>query len=494
MKRIGMGLLVLLLVCGVTFSVAFGADEKAKESAKGGKTSWAEISAQSPENSPFQKRQHGHIADGVPDMVPQAYANYPRLVIDPELARKNGLQILDGERAVLVTDLEVTEEIRNLLPAIADAYPQVCKYMGIKPDPNWKLSVYLMKDDFKFIDSNLLPEILPPFQNGFSFNYDCWAREQPSAYYRQHLVIHEMIHSIATTMLGYAGPPWYAEGLAEMLATHTFGSKPLEIRVMPPNREAVPHYARVKELRDAVKRGEARPLLDVFNVTQQDYTTNAIYYWCWAMAWFLDNNPDSQEVFRALPQLLTKCRDHREFTRTFIKQLGDKLPSLEKQWQMFVATFDYGYELGPALFDTSEGEPLDYSKTTKLEISAQKGWQNTGIRLRKGESLRITASGRFEIYRSKKRSYPCEPGGVTIEYVYGAPMGVLQAVILPAEPVTKEEMNAFAEGSFFNPLNIGLDRKFQAPQSGTLLLRLNLPCKDFLKNKGAVQVEIAAER
>ena len=65
---------------------------------------------------------------------------------------------------------------------------------------------------------------------------------------------------------------------------------------------------------------------------------------------------------------------------------------------------------------------------------------------------------------------------------------------LPAEPVTKEEMNAFAEGSFFNPLNIGLDRKFQAPQSGTLLLRLNLPCKDFLKNKGAVQVEIAAER
>ncbi|MDO4574209.1 MAG: hypothetical protein Q4D98_03230 [Planctomycetia bacterium] len=449
---------------------------------------WGKISNENRKESPFGRRELGTMTDAIPDMVPKRYANYPRIQVDATQAEANGLRVLEGEKVVIVTDLKITPEIEKLPQAVADALPQMASFFGVTPPSDWKLTAFLMKDNIPFTQAGYLPDILPPFQNGFSFNYDCWLYEQPSGYYRRHLLLHEMVHSFANTTLGNVGPGWYAEGTAEYLAAHDSTAAPLALGFMPPNKKATPYFARVKELRDACHRGEARTFEEARQFGREDYGTNAIYYWSWAMVRFLVNHPDTADAFRSLPEFLKTNPTPDAFDEHFQKLVADKISTLRKHWLMYVATFDYGYALEPMLFDTTPGKPL--SAKVIQDVAVDRGWQNMGIALRQGDKIRIRAIGKYELYKKETLSYPCEPNGITLEYHRGSPLGILQAVILPDEEVTREMMNDASDGTFFKPLEIGLNRTFEVPRDGTLYLGVNVPTVHMSENRGRLKVEI----
>ncbi|MDO4570822.1 MAG: hypothetical protein Q4D38_10585, partial [Planctomycetia bacterium] len=454
--------------------------------------SWEEIMTMSPEDAPFKKRETSGIMEGTPDTVPRAFRQYPRLKIDESANEKHNLHTLRGKRILLVTDMPLTPAVRALPKAADEAFEQLCDYFDARPDDDWYLTMYLMKDNIPFMQAGYLPEILPPFKNGFSFNYDAWLYDQPSDYYRQHLLIHEMVHSFCNTVLGSVGPAWYAEGMAELLGMHDFQASPVELRFMPPTREAVPHCGRIKEIHDAIERGEARTFHQTFVNTNEDFRTNAVYYWSWAMANFLDRHPDTQAEFRALPQLLKESVAESQFTPQFLENLGEKVPQLEKQWLMYVSTFDYGYNLAPMLFDTTRGEPIRAGEKKLASVEATRGWQNTLIHVKKGDRLRIRAKGRFELYQPEGVYYPCEANGITIRYHDGAPLGILSATILTdADSVSPEIMNDHQDGTFFAPFRIGLDRTIVVPFDGTLLLRINDSSASLERNRGKLTVEIS---
>lgn len=450
------------------------------------------------------ERTVGQMAGGMPDMLPKSEIEHPRIIVEADHAKEAGLRMLEGKHVLLVTDMELTEAVKNLPKAADEAYPQFCAFFGVEPDPEWKTTVFLMKTNLPFLKANYLPDILPPFQNGFSFNYDCWLYDQPSDYYRQHLMIHEMVHGFSSTRMGNAGPSWFAEGLAELLGMHDFSAAPIQLGFMPPNRQAVPYCGRIREIHEAIGRGDVRTLEQLTRPTSADYASNAIYYWSWAFAWFLENHPETHDVFHEMAASLAQDRSAKEFTADFLKRLEPKRAEIEKHWLMFAASLDYDFCLKPMLFETAPGVTLaekaaasssgkSSSKSRVLQkIRADHGWQTTGIHFRKGQKIRIRAKGRFEIQHSDGEFWPCEPNGVTVEYRNGQPLGVLQAVFLTdAETLTPEIMNEQQAGTFYEPFAVGTSRTVTVPFDGTLLLQVNVPPRQLERSRGNLMVEIS---
>src|SRR5207237_7879020 len=106
------------------------------------------------------------------------------------------------------------------LPAVFDAaIPQWVAYFGVEKTlwPDWRMNGFLIVDKERFRRAGVLPETLPEFSHGYSYGYELWMNEQPSDYYRRHLLLHEGTHGFMNTVLGSCGPPWYMEGTAELL-------------------------------------------------------------------------------------------------------------------------------------------------------------------------------------------------------------------------------------------------------------------------------------
>ena len=61
------------------------------------------------------------------------------------------------------------------------------------------------------------------------------------------------------TVMGGCGPPWYMEGMAEYLATHRWHDGRLTLGYMPPNRDEVPQWGRIRIIQDAVAQHRAVP-------------------------------------------------------------------------------------------------------------------------------------------------------------------------------------------------------------------------------------------
>ncbi len=152
-------------------------------------------------------------------------------------------------------------EIDRLPEVFDQAFPQWCAYFHVDPlaAADWRMTGCLMKDKSRFQRAGLLPDSLPPFEHGFSWNYEIWLNEQPSDYYRRHLLLHEGTHSFMTTRLGSCGPTWFMEGVAELLATHRWQQGRLTMNYMPQDREEVPEWGRVRIIKDAFAAGRARP-------------------------------------------------------------------------------------------------------------------------------------------------------------------------------------------------------------------------------------------
>jgi hypothetical protein len=156
------------------------------------------------------------------------------------------------------------------------------------------------------------------------------------------------------------------------------------------------------------------------------------------------------------------------------------------EWQAFVAALDHGYDFERMAIDFSRAQPLT-DQPARSTIKADRGWQSAGVRLEAGKSYRISASGRYQIAADQvngaPRPWPCEPGGVTIEYHDSRPLGMLLGAIVGRE-------DDFADASLGKPLAVGLGTTIEAGVSGTLFLRVNDSAARLADNRGTLTVSI----
>jgi hypothetical protein len=448
--------------------------------------------ARSPKNRPLLGTESPPSARHTLVAAPVAHPNVAELApLDEDQIAAQGIRRLEGQYLTLYTDLPVDAAI-EALPHLFDlAVPQWRAYFKVdretgprdrgQPKSVWadqETSVRgcLMKDAERFTRAGLLPISLPQFDHAYTRGNELWWFEQDTDYYRAHLMLHEGTHAFMYAHFGDCGPPWYREGIAELIGTHRFSDGALTLGYFPAQREQVPDWGRIKIVRDAVQSGRALTIDEILAYTPDAHLQLEPYGWCWAIAAFLDGNPHYRERFRLLLGEL-KADD---FNRQMRRHFADDWQELNLEWQVFIHEVDFGYDLHRNAVDFQASRPLSGSAQT-VTIAADRGWQSSGIRLAAGTAYELTAAGRYQVVAEPKIWW-CEPGGVSIRYHGGRPLGILMAIVLPDD--------ADAVTAWPSPVAIGLAGTLASEKAGTLYFRINDSPAGLDDNAGSLEVTI----
>ena len=425
-----------------------------------------------------------HADDGASSGSP--HGGSPIVVTGPAIDQQRvtaaGIRRLDSKHVTLYTDLAESPEVDELPHVFDLAVEQWCAYFRIGPDnvETWRMTGYLMDRKERYQGTGLLPDNLPAFLNGYQRGAEMWVYEQPTAYYRRHMLLHEGTHAFMQWQLGGAGPPWYMEGTAELLGTHLWEDGKLQLAYFPHSRDELDHWGRIKIVRTEVEAGRLLSLAQIAAYGPTAHLRNEPYGWCWAAAAFLDGHPDFSLRFR---QLTGHVKDSPQaFSDFFFTSFDRDMRQLVEQWQLFVLNIDYGYDVRreAVVYEPLASTPRE---SASVEIRADRGWQSTGFRVAEGTPYEIQATGRYQV-ASAPKVWWCEPNGVTIRYHGGRPLGALLAAVSDVdEPLTGTTPLA-------QPEMIGLGRDIEFSHAGTLFLRVNDSPAELADNAGQIRVDI----
>jgi hypothetical protein len=402
---------------------------------------------------------------------------------DEQLAR-NGIHRYESRHLRLYTDIPA-EKAKTLPPLIDAVFDEWVKYFGPQlPDPNnteFQITGFIMADAEKFRALQLLPADLPPFIQGRHRGAEFWMFEQATDYYRRHLVIHECTHSYMAFLPDVPlEAVWYLEGIAELFGTHdkdTDGK--WRFRVFPAQKEGFANWGRTEIIREELKHQRGLDLNSVFHFKPDDFLKNAPYGWSWGLCQLLDRHPRYRAPFRRFVKEARNKHAAEDFHRLFAAEL----PDLTEEWLLFTAAVDYGFDVERAAIEFRPGKPLANSGA-RVNVTADRGWQSTGIRVQRDKSYRISAAGRCSLAQ-KPIPWESEPPGVSIRYAAGQPIGqLLGTVRADSRPST------YPQTTMLRPFVVGRELRWQPDVDGTLYLRINDFWNELADNRGAYQIEV----
>jgi len=428
------------------------------------------------------------------DLVAQAEAETARPIdpmrfkppeVDEAKREGRGIRKLQSEHLTLYTDVASSPAVDEL-PQIFDlAVPQWLAYFGIKPErgAKWHMVGVLAKEKERFFDTGLWPQDLPPFLHGYMRDNQLWLYEQPSDFYRRHLLLHEGTHGFMWAYLGGLGPPWYTEGMAELLGTHEWKDGKLALGAIPRSKELSPMWGRVKVIKEGFAANKALPLGGVFRIQSRAFLQTEPYAWCWGTAVFFDHDPKYQKAFRDAHKSVA------DVTQTFSERLLNQLPEppeqVAEQWQCFVANVEYGYDVAQESIVRKPAETFPGS-VANVDIAADRGWQSSGWLLEAGKTYEIQAHGQFQIGRSSK-PWMSEANGITLRYYKERPIGMLLAAV-------SDEGRSGGVTGLIQPAAIGIKGELTPEKDGVLYLRINDSSAELADNAGQVTVMVQAKQ
>lgn len=416
----------------------------------------------------------------------------PATPIDEARTQNAGIRKITGKHLMLYTDAPSSSAVDRLPADFDKAVPQWAAYFGIDlaKTADWQPRAFLVADRRRFAALGLLPPGREEFENGITIDSEIWLRDQPTDYYRRHLLLHEGTHAFMIAFLGGCGPGWYMEGTAELLGTHRIDPQTgeLTLGIIPRSRDEVPMLGRIKLIHGAVADHRTLSFQAVMQLDNRKQLGNEAYAWCWAAAKFLDSQPRYRDRFRALRTIV----QDQNFNDTFRRKFDADWADLNAEWQAFIATLDYGFDFDRMAINFQAGKPLT-SPAAMVTIASDHGWQSSGVSLEAGKAYEISATGRYQIAADQtgvnSKPWPCEPGGVTIDYHDGRPLGMLLGAI-----DARNERSKTAGATFAEPFAIGLHTTIKPVAGGTLYLRVNDSAAKLDDNGGVLTVTIRPAR
>ena len=281
-------------------------------------------------------------------------------------------------------------------------------------------------------------------------------------------------------MLKGRGAPWYSEGMAEYIAVHNWTDGKLQMQQVIERRQDAPLWGRVKIVRDDYFAEKALMPEDIMLMEDEAFLKNAAYGWSWALCHFLDHHPDYKTAFAALQANVKDISP--AFAAPLLDELEPVWPRLREDWQLFIGEIDYGYDVERAAVVHQPVEPLDDQSHT-VDVLADRGWQSSGLYIEAGQAVEITASGQF-IVKSGDEEWPSEPGGITISYYRGRPLGELHAAI-------REDRDSLEMLTpLLAPVEVGTGQVLRSERGGVLFLRINDNPNSLADNQGKATVNI----
>jgi hypothetical protein len=412
-----------------------------------------------------------------------------------------GIHKYTSQRLHLYSDLPA-EKVRALPDLMDRAYDAWVEYFGdLPPDregSEFVLTGYLMVNQALFHETGLLPEDLPFFPHGRFKGRRFWMNEQPTDYYRRHLLIHEGTHCFMSAVSNpLTEHVWYMEGMAELFGTHRFDAdgRP-RFRVLPHDAEQFPHWGRIRLVNEEVRASGPRELSSVLEMESATFLANPAYAWSWALCQFLDGHPRYHERFQRVASAVTTGARTDDWNLLFKTDRAD----LEEEWLLFAAGLCFGYDQQRAVIDFRAGEPLHDGKPATIEVAADRGWQSSGVQVEHGKEYRVTATGRFTIANARPatdaaepavsgsaadRPWESEPQGISFRYHAGRPIGMLVAAIRSVPQPENPPRT-----TLLDVIPIGRDATFTAPVTGTVYLRINDDWSSLQDNAGQAKVTI----
>ena len=108
--------------------------------------------------------------------------------------------------------------------------------------------------------------------------------------------------------------------------------------------------------------------------------------------------------------------------------------------------------------------------------------------LEAGRTYRVSAEGRYKI-RQDGDDWWSEPGGITIEYYRGRPLGQLLAAL----DTQRDSATGAGSTDLTKVIPVGLSAVIAPEHDATLYLRINEPSGELRDNRGQLSVRIAAD-
>ncbi len=401
----------------------------------------------------------------------------------PEQVAAAGLREVSGKHIRLITDLPLDDEIRSL-PLAFDQAVTAMQQLFQKPIPDidqWKTVAYLMADRKRFVAAGFLTQEIPEFRDGYQAANRLFIVEQPSAYYRRHLLLHEGVHWFMASLNGGGGPAWFMEGMAEWISTHRWIDQRLQITAIPSRSDEVPYWGRVKRTQEDLRAGKAPSIESIMRVSSSSHKESEGYSWSWAAVLFFQYHP---EFHTAFAKVSVGPMDYsQKLTKDLFTELRSEWPRVRMAWTGFVLDLDYGTEIARVI----PRIPADWSELGQekrsLRIDADHGWQSSGIVVQPGMVVQVNASGQYSLANDPK-PWIAEPQGITLRYFRGQPLGKLLMTIAPlAEEETRQTTPWEA-----TPVGRSLQLKVDRP--GLLMFRINDLPSELSDNQGTCQVEV----
>ncbi len=398
-----------------------------------------------------------------------------------------GIHTYRSSRLTLWTDVP-SDDAETLPPLVDQFYGQLVAGLGPLPPARdgaeFHVYGYLMSDEAKFREAGCLPEDLPTFEHGRNRNNVFWMREQPFAYYREHLLLHEVTHCymLASTHTELY-PVWVMEGLAEFYGTHRVDAAgKLHTGILPDSPESAAGFGRISLIRTAFAEQRGKTVAKVLQLLPAEFDKPEAYAWSWGLSHFLLTHPRYGETFRDVLREAPGPGFSRELARRFQSVERDLL----SEWMLFVVNLCYGYDTQRAAIDFRLGRPLGETAGA-CTIRADRGWQSSGIQVEAGETYRISATGRVTL-ADEPKPWVSEPQGITFRYHDGWPLGLLLMCVRSETGLT-----GGADDSLRQVLPVGREAEFPAPVTGTVYLRVNDGWNSLADNTGEFEVTLHRE-
>ena len=422
-------------------------------------------------------------------------------------AQRAGLRVVEGTHLTLVTDrpTRAGDGVDELPRMFDEAFAAWCRHFAIDPGDHreWRAFGCLVVDRERFRAAGLLPDGVPDFSNGFCERNRFWMMDQTNDAYRRHLLLHEGVHAFTITLRNLDTPAWYTEGIAELLATHRLepdadGLPRLAVTPMPRAATDVEQLGRIEAIQ-RLRAADAMPGLDdVFAAEGTAHGDINLYASSWAAVALLTLHPRHAAALQTLEQGPLD----RAFTQHLRQRPGWDAALAARDYDAFTDDVDYGYDFSRSAIDWTAGAPLGDRRTVRVD--AARGWQNSGLRLERGQRYAIRASGRAGVGQAAAcqgvgQASAClletEPDGISIDWYRHRPLGRLLAAqwVEPhdAAPGARPQHDA-APGARprFVVIAEAAAATFVAPVDGPLFFKLNEPPGALADNEGGFQVDV----